>query len=83
VPIVRKSGIQYAEQHAEQPRNLRDHPDSDPYVSADRIQRRWAWQANRLRHWPEADTPRAPPTITALDVDRPLITANSIIVPVQ
>lgn len=32
---------------------------------------------------PEGDTARAPPTITALNGERPQITANSIIVPVQ
>lgn len=78
MPVVRKRDAQ----SAEQPCDLHDRPCRVLDPSADRIQRRRTWRASRRPHRPEHDAPRALPAFTTLDVERPPITANSIIVTV-
>src|SRR5690349_13420947 len=70
-------------QSAEPPCDLHDRPYRPPDPSPEQEQRRGAWRTRRRPHWPEHDAPRAPTAFTTLDIERPLIPTNSIVVTVE
>lgn len=63
--------------------DLHDRPRRVPDPSSDQTQGRCGLRANRRCHRAEGDTPGAFPTIATRDIERPPITAHSIIVTMQ